>query len=61
MAFEEADVAHHSEVEDTSCLVAGGGGEALAFDFFEDGFGDGIFVSVEGCEASACTGIPELD
>lgn len=60
-AAEEADVAHHTEVEDTGCLVSGASCEELAAGGLEHGFRNGVLVAVESSETAACSGVPELD
>lgn len=61
MAAEEADVAHHAQVEDAGDVIAGTCGEELASVRIEGGFDDGVLVAVEGGEAAAGAGVPELD
>lgn len=53
VALEEADVAHHAEVEDAGGLVARRGGQAGAADPLERDLCDGALVPVEGGQASA--------
>lgn len=61
MALQEEDVAHHAEIEDACCLVFCAGGEEVAFQWFEEGFGDHVFMPVERREAASCARVPELD
>ena len=61
MPSQQADIAHHPEVEDPSCLVSSTSCQKVSAMTFKNCFGNGVLVAVQGCETSPISGIPELD
>lgn len=61
MALQEADVAHHAEIENSGSLVSGRSCQASAANLFKNNLGDGTLVAMESREAATGARIPQLD
>ena len=61
MPLEQADVSHHAQIKDTGCLVASARREQYSSVGLKRGFGYGVFMAVERCQASPIARVPELD
>jgi hypothetical protein len=61
VALQEANVAHHAEIENSGSLVSGRRCQASAANLLEKDLGDSALVAMESREAAAGARIPQLD